>query len=179
MAKLKKLTDKQKLFVEYYLQTWNATKAAELAGYSGTYATLRSIGSENLTKPNIKAAIDKRMAKIQMSTDEVLFRLSQQARGSIGEFITIKEGEGFEIDLEKVKEFGHLVRRIRETRYGFEIELHDSQDALTLIGKHLKLFTEQIRVDWQLEALEKGISPGEIFNAMVAFFMEMDVEDGA
>ena len=176
MEKLRPLTYLQKRFVEFYLQTWNATKAAQLAGYSGTYATLRSIGSENLTKPNIKAAIDKRMAKIQLSTDEVLFRLSQQARGSIGEFITIKKDNGFEIDLEKVKEFGHLIRRIRETRYGLDLELHDAQDALALIGKHYKLFTERIRVDWQLEALEKGISPSEIFNAMVDFFVS--VEDG-
>ncbi len=171
---LRPLTYLQERFVEFFLQTGNATEAARLAGYNGTYASLRSIGWENLTKPNIKAAIKKRMAEIQVNTDEVLFRLSQQARASIGEFIKIDEDNGFTIDLEKVKEFGHLVKRIRPTRYGHDLELHDSQDALTLIGKHHRLFTEQIRVDWQLEAIEQGISPSEIFNAMVTFFMDQE-----
>lgn len=52
------LTSKQKKFVASY--TGNATEAARLAGYSGTDATLAQVGSENLRKPEIAAAIDAR-----------------------------------------------------------------------------------------------------------------------
>ena len=55
------MTKKQKRFVEEYLIDLNATQAAIRAGYSPDSA--RDIGCENLTKPNIKAAIDRAMAE--------------------------------------------------------------------------------------------------------------------
>jgi len=56
-----RLTAKQKRFIEEYLIDMNATQAAIRAGYSPDSA--KEIGCENLTKPNIKAAIDKAMAE--------------------------------------------------------------------------------------------------------------------
>jgi phage terminase small subunit len=52
----KKLTTKQKRFIEAY--NGNGTQAAIKAGYSINAA--RSIARENLTKPHIKDAINKR-----------------------------------------------------------------------------------------------------------------------
>ena len=46
-------TPKQKLFVDYYLQSFNATDAARRAGYKGNDKTLSVVGSENLAKPCI------------------------------------------------------------------------------------------------------------------------------
>lgn len=52
-----KLTSKQDSFVkEYLLNGGNATQAAIKAGYSEK--TAKSIGQENLTKPDIKKAIE-------------------------------------------------------------------------------------------------------------------------
>ncbi len=51
----KKLTPKQKAFIEHYAACGNATEAARLAGYSNDKA--RIIGSQNLTKINIQAAL--------------------------------------------------------------------------------------------------------------------------
>lgn len=51
------LTNKQKIFVQEYLKTFNATQAAISAGYSPR--TAGSIGSENLTKPAIKEVVDR------------------------------------------------------------------------------------------------------------------------
>lgn len=56
-----KLNSRQRKFVEVY--DGNGTEAARLAGYSGDDATLRSIASENLTKPNIAEAIKARESK--------------------------------------------------------------------------------------------------------------------
>ncbi|WP_281085180.1 terminase small subunit [Methylophaga thiooxydans] len=50
------LTAKQKLFVLEYLKDLNATQAAVRAGYNRK--TARSIGAENLTKPDITRAIE-------------------------------------------------------------------------------------------------------------------------
>ncbi|MGL5190579.1 MAG: terminase small subunit [Cetobacterium sp.] len=46
------LTDKQRLFCIYYMQSFNATQSAIKAGYSRE--TAKEIGYENLTKPHIK-----------------------------------------------------------------------------------------------------------------------------
>lgn len=50
------MTPKQRAFCDYYLACGNATEAAEKAGYS--VKTARSIGAENLTKPNIQQFIE-------------------------------------------------------------------------------------------------------------------------
>ncbi len=50
-----RLTDRQKLFVQHYLLTLNATQAAVKAGYSKK--TAKDIGCQNLAKLNIQAAI--------------------------------------------------------------------------------------------------------------------------
>ena len=61
--KKQKLTPKQQRFVSEYLKTGNATEAAKAAGYKGNNNTLRVVGAENLTKPNVIEAIEKRNAK--------------------------------------------------------------------------------------------------------------------
>ncbi len=67
-----KLTVKQRRFIEAY--TGNATEAAILAGYRKQSA--RAIGAENLTKPNIIAAIQareqNRLAKSVLTREERL-----------------------------------------------------------------------------------------------------------
>lgn len=57
------MTPKQTAFVREYLIDRNATQAAIRAGYSEE--TARSIGSENLTKPDIIKAISDAEAKLQ------------------------------------------------------------------------------------------------------------------
>lgn len=52
------LNDKQKLFVDEYVKHPCATKAAIAAGYSKK--TAHSIGAENLTKPEIRAEIQRK-----------------------------------------------------------------------------------------------------------------------
>lgn len=82
MAAKGQLTPKQQRFIEAYIANGqNGVEAAIAAGYKGNNATLRSISSENLTKPNIKAAIEKRLAPVlksfKMSADEVLEELGK------------------------------------------------------------------------------------------------------
>ena len=58
-----KLTEKQKRFIDYYIETGNASEAARRAGYSEK--TAGWIGQENLQKPTIKAAIDARLKELR------------------------------------------------------------------------------------------------------------------
>ena len=55
------LTEKQKRFCDYYLETGNATEAARKAGYKGN--NLNRVASENLTKPYIKEYVNEGLRK--------------------------------------------------------------------------------------------------------------------
>lgn len=152
------LKGKQALFVEEYLKTFNATEAAKTAGYSPK--TAYSIGWENLRKPEIAQAISRRLSESAMTSDEVLMRLADQARGDMGIFLA-KEGDRLTIDLVGMKAAGkaHLIKRItqttrrRTTKDATEeeattsLELYDAQAALVQIGKHHKLFTDKLEVE--------------------------------
>ena len=149
------ISQKQRVFIEEYLKCFNATEAAKRAGYSEK--TAYSIVWENLRKPEIEAAISKRLAETAMSADEVLMRLAEQARGDLGKFLA-KDGDAITIDLEAMKEAGktHLIKRISQTKrrrttkevteeeVSTTLELYDAQAAQQLIGKHHKLFTDKV-----------------------------------
>lgn len=83
----KNLTPKQKVFINEYLKSFNATDAAIKAGYSPK--TAYSIGSENLRKPEIKQAIREIIDPLIMGEPEVLIGVTQQARADIGSFFKI------------------------------------------------------------------------------------------
>lgn len=74
---MKKLTAKQQRFVDEYLVDLNASAAARRAGYSER--TARAIGDENLTKPDIQAAIaaamNARSERTKVTSDRVLQRM--------------------------------------------------------------------------------------------------------
>ena len=171
----RKLTNKQRMFCEYYIQHWNATLAAKQAGYKGSNETLRAVGYENLTKPHIKAYIEKRFSEVVMTSDEVLSRLGSMARSfDMIKYIKLKEqnkvvtkmvqgkpkhykeftGYAMSFDHEQLQAdgFSHLVKKIKQNnRGGIEIEWHDQMKALELIGKHLKLFTEKLLLEGSLD----------------------------
>lgn len=177
MAKQKRkqspFTAMQRAFIDYYLIEKNATKAARLAGYQGSDATLRAIASENLTKPNIRAEIDRRFAEHAMGANEVLARLGSIARLDMAEFVTIKHGIPF-LDLEKAEQASklHLLKKFKVTKQGVEVELYDAQSALETLGKHLGLFNTVKIEDWRTQAItdiRAGLIP---FEALAEAFDE-------
>lgn len=94
-----KLTPKQQLFADYYIENPNAAEAARKAGYSEK--TARTIGQENLTKPAILAYIEKAMAekaeKRIAQQDEILTYLSSVMRGEETEQTLRGIGEGAQV----------------------------------------------------------------------------------
>lgn len=90
------LTDKQRRFCLEYLQDMDAKKAAIRAGYSERSA--KSIGSENLTKPAVRACIDELMAERESeliaSADEVLQYFTRTMRGESTAVEVVVEGQG-------------------------------------------------------------------------------------
>jgi len=149
------LTAKQRIFVNEYLATWNASEAARKANYKWP----EKAGSANLRKKLIVEAIGARMKESAMSADEVLARLSEQARTNIADFLiertvtfTDKNGnmhdvQTIDINWEELKARGHLVKELSWTKDGRPVlKLYDAQNALIYLGKKWALFSENLDI---------------------------------
>lgn len=157
------LTKKQKLFVEEYLIDLNATQAAIRAGYSPD--TAQQMGSENLSKPVIKNAINKAIAdrsrRTGINQDRVIQEIAKMAFLNPVDVIDMDEatikGEANRDDTAciasvKVKvipgEGGNITER--------EVKIYDKLKALELLGKHLGMFTDKLKMEGNLPVVIMG-----------------------
>jgi len=112
------------------------------------------------------AKVEREWGRLAMQKAEVLGRLAQQARASIADFYIeqaqpILDGEGQPVfdedgnplitivttlDWDALRKNGHMIKSLTPTRYGTKVEMYDGQSALVHIGRHLKLFTDQVDV---------------------------------
>lgn len=168
------LTDKQQRFVEEYMVDLNATQAAIRAGYS--QSTAHSIGAENLIKPEIQEAIQKRKQELSDQTgitaERVLKEYAKIAFSDIRELYTpdnnlydIRQLDdetagavmSVEVDVMSVQGMP-----IGETK---KVKLYDKLRALEALGKHIGLF-EKDNKQKQAEVqniinLGSGVKPKE------------------
>lgn len=111
-----KLTEKQKRFIDYYIETANATESAKRAGYSSK--TAKNIGAENLTKLNY--FIQERLQQLEdnriASQEEVLQYLTKVMRGE------------------------------EKDQFGLDASLQDRTKCAELLGKRYGTFKEKVEV---------------------------------
>jgi phage terminase small subunit len=141
----KQLTPKQQRFVEEYLVDLNATQAAIRSGYSAR--TAEKIGSENIRKPEIAAALAQaqraRSSRTQIDADWLLRRLAAEADADVQE---IYDDDG---RLKPIREWPEPFRKglvagfeSAETPDGVvirKIKLADRTKHLELIGRHINV----------------------------------------
>lgn len=111
-----KLTEKQKRFIDYYIETANATESAKRTGYSSK--TAKNIGAENLTKLN--NFIQERLQQLEnnriASQEEVLQYLTKVMRGE------------------------------EKDQFGLDASLQDRTKCAELLGKRYGTFKEKVEV---------------------------------
>lgn len=121
-----KLTEKQKRFIDYYVETGNASEACKLAGYKGK--NLNNIGSENLAKLGkyIKVKLDEKEKQRIASQDEVLQYLTKVMRGE------------------------------EKDQFGLDASLQDRTKCAELLGKRYGTFVEKKEVsgDYTVELVD-------------------------
>lgn len=147
-----RLTEKQKAFCDYYIESLNATESYKRAYGCNNDATARTEGSKNLAKPNIKNYIDERMKEIEdkriAKAEEVLEYLTKVIRNEEKEEVVVTVNVGdFQTEIKKVKK---------------ELSAKDKIKAAELLGKRYRLFTDKVEAD---------------VNQVVVFTGEDDLED--
>ena len=90
------LNERQLKFIDFYIQSCNATESAKLAGYSQKNAY--QVGSVLLTNPKIQNAINARLKQLESERiaedKEILEYLTAVMRGNSEEEIVVNVGKG-------------------------------------------------------------------------------------
>lgn len=122
---------RQKRFCDEYLIDCNATQAAIRAGYSPK--TAKSIGQENLTKPDLKAYIEEQLERLHnektADAQEVLEYLTAVMRGQHREQTLQLVGDGV------------------QTITDIDVSAKERLKAAELIGKRYGMFRDNVNVD--------------------------------
>ena len=149
----RKLTDKQKAFVEEYLLDLNATQACIRAGYSPQ--TAMEQGYQLLQKTSVQKAISTAMAERSKRTginqDRIVQELARIAFVKItdvvdsnGDIRTNASDDDLAcIESYKVKESDSVNGSSSER----EVKLASKMKALELLGKHIGMWNDRLQVD--------------------------------
>ena len=131
------LTEKQKAFCDYYIESLNATESYKKA-YKNIKNdnTAKAAASRLLTNVNLKSYIDERLKEIQSNriakAEEVLEYLTRVIRNEDEEEVVVTVNVGdFQTEVQKVKK---------------EISAKDKIKAAELLGKRYSLFTDKVDV---------------------------------
>jgi len=157
-----KLTKKQEMFCREYVRNGhNGDNAAVFAGYSKS--TARNIASENLTKPNIKAFIEKLEAPVlrKLGLDEnwVLTKLANFSEALITDYFdfdadtkSIVLKDLFKLPKSKVE----AIEEISQDKDGrIKIKLVNKRASVVDIGKNYGMFKELIEGNIQHQSIHK------------------------
>lgn len=175
--KFQPLSPKEETFLEEYLRSWNGAAAARKAGYPSESA--RQVAHELLTKPYILAAKEGRLKELRMSTDEWFARVTEQARGDLGDFLR----DDGTIDLSAAREQTRLLSEYQEetsTRPNPDgeptitvkkkIKLYSAQRALQMLGERIAVpEAKQSMLEAQVALLENKLEELQKREVLLAF----------
>lgn len=134
------MTPRQQKFCDEYLISGNATEAAIKAGYSRK--TAKQTGSENLSKPDLRAYIDEQLAKIHSAkiadAEEVMKYFTSVMRGEHTEQVLKLVGEGI------------------QTVTDIDVSAKERLKAAELIGKRYGLFTDKVGLEGAVPVIITG-----------------------
>lgn len=126
------LTEKQKRFCDYYIETGNATEAYKKAYKNNNQRASESNGSRLLSNDKVKNYIEERLKQIESKriadAKEVMEYLTKILRNQEQEEVVIVSENGPEI----IKK---------------DVSIKDRNKAAELLGKRYALWTEKVDLD--------------------------------
>ena len=164
-----RLSGRVRAFVDAYVGVagGNATKAAQIAGYTHPHARAHEV----LKRPQVQKVISTLTAEKAMARDEVLKRLSDIARANVADFmglVGLRAQVEIAAELKRLDDLGIscLISKLTPTRNGLAVELYDAQAALVTLAKYHGLLVDRVKIspdiDWdslsteQMEQIAEG-----------------------
>ena len=152
------LTAKQRAFVDqWFVCQFNGTEAAKQAGYQGNRATLATAAYRLLRKDKIKRAIEERWESHGVTQAEVISRFAGWMRFDIAQLL---DAHG-NIDFQKVREYGGMIKSIERDGTDYKIIIMDQMKAAENIAKTLGMFREKIEQEHSGEVIVRFAKPEE------------------
>ena len=154
------MNDRDRRFCEEYLIDLNAKRAALRAGCTPAIANRAAswIKRDSPAKPELRAEIDRLIAersrRTGVSADRVVRELARIAFADVTDVLDIAASD-VRGDIGRDDSAALAKIRRRQTADGVECEIHmhDKNRALELLGKHLGLFTENVRLQQALPVI--------------------------
>lgn len=125
-SEYEKLTEKQKRFIDYYIETGNGTEACKRAGYSEEYA--RNQAQQNYAKlcRFIQPLLDQKQNERIASQDEILEYLTRVMRG------------------------------IEKDQFNLDASIQDRTKCAELLGKRYGSWRESVKVEGSIPVIITG-----------------------
>ena len=148
-ARRSRLSPKQKLFVEAYLQTLNATEAARRAGYSEPNSNYANV----LRNPLVWSVIEERMAERRAQNPHLEQRILEElCRIAFADPRDLMRWGPDGVELRPSDELdaaqAAAVDEVCEGRGGvIRLKKNDKVKALELLGRHLGLFADRLHAE--------------------------------
>lgn len=181
--KVEDLTAMERTFVACMLsdKTFNATKAAEHAGYAAPSTAACKLLKKDLIQRELGAALQRRIWRCEIDADRVLRELM-----CIGLFNpqSLFDEQGVLIELTKLKP--EVARAIRSIKVSYsespdadgnfvqvknvDVQFWDKIAALQLIAKHLGMLDERLKV-------EHGVSDGQAGDRLLHLIEELKADE--
>ena len=154
------MTEKQKIFADEYLIDLNATRAYRVAYPSVKKDEAAAVnGSKLLRNTKVQEYISERMQERQQRTevtqDMVVKELAAIAFARATDYVEIRSnGVCGTVVIKPTTNLSdrqiRAIAGIREGANGIEIKLNDKEKALELLGRHLGMWNDKIKVDGEV-----------------------------
>jgi len=144
-----RLTDKQELYCQYFVETLDKSESAKKAGFSSKRPGVLDVTVHRLSN---NPKVIKRIAEIQggllkrigLSQEYVLERLQRFADSNVLDYFKFTENSMSLKDLSLLpREITSCIQEIQGTKDGIKLKLVDKKGSVVDIGRHLGLFVDK------------------------------------
>jgi phage terminase small subunit len=141
------ISDNEWRFIDEYLVDLNGTSAYQRANPNVTRGSARTRASELMAKAHVCAVIERLMHERGVTRTWIIDQYARIARADITEFVTVKGGKVLVSDFSEIDpEILPLVKTVRMTEFGIELELINQKPALDRLAKLLRMEVERTEI---------------------------------
>lgn len=148
------LSDKQRLFCQLYVRSFNATTAYQKA-YACTRASAMTNGSRLLKNDKVKTEIEhlkkEKVSRLLLSENDVFEKMVEIAFSDMTDYVRFDGSVVLLNDSDEVD--GTLITEVKQGKDGITVKLADKMKALLWLADHMDLATEEQRA--RIDLLKK------------------------